>query len=108
VTIQTKEKDLPTFLKKTYYKPGLDIGASVIGSMQGHHVENEWVSDTPAEFRDKLETAFNLGVVKFEVLSLISNKEESAIEDAEELSEEQAEDVSESAEDSSGESLEGE
>jgi hypothetical protein len=61
------------FLQRSYYKPGLsDVGLRMtIG--QGHEVTNEWVSDTPSEFRSKLSKVFNLGVVKCEILSLVSN-----------------------------------
>lgn len=72
-TIQPKEDDLPNILKKSYYKPGFaDIGAG-ISSIQGHTVENKWVSDTPADFRAKLKEVFNLGFVKGEILNLVSS-----------------------------------
>jgi hypothetical protein len=70
VTIQPEKENLPDFLKKSYYQPGLSETATV--SFRGHEVENRWVSDTPAEFRSKLKEAFNLGSVKREVLSLVS------------------------------------
>ena len=37
-------------------------------------MKNEWVAETPGEFRNKLREAFNLGIVKSEVLSLFSSK----------------------------------
>jgi hypothetical protein len=71
-TIQPKEDDLPDFLKKSYYKRGIsDISAAFMGS-QGQTVENKWVSETPAVFREKLKNAFNLDLVKSEILNLIS------------------------------------
>lgn len=77
-TIQPKDDDLPDFLKKSYYKPGLaDLGGAVSvafkGGTQGHNVTNEWVSDTPQEFRTNLTKIFNHGVIKADILSLISN-----------------------------------
>lgn len=69
VTIVPNEEDLPNALKKSYYKPG--FGSIVLGTT-GEHVENEWVSDLPAEFRKKLAEAFNLSSVKTSILSLAS------------------------------------
>jgi hypothetical protein len=40
---------------------------------QGGTVENNWVADTPSEFRDTLREAFNLGIVKSEVLSIAAS-----------------------------------
>lgn len=67
VTIQPREDNLPDILKKSYYDPGID-GISWL--TRGRTVENEWVSDTPSEFREKLSKAFNLSIVKAVVLSL--------------------------------------
>ena len=33
---------------------------------------NEWVCDTPAEFREKLEKAFNLGAIKSTINNIIA------------------------------------
>jgi hypothetical protein len=71
VTIQAEKEDLPEFLKKSYRKPDLGDIASI--GMYGQEIQNKWVSDTPSEFRSKLEEAFNLGSVKRVVLSLISH-----------------------------------
>lgn len=72
VTIQPRDNELPNIFKKSYYKPGFaDITAGV-GSMAGRQVTNNWVCDTPAEFRYQLAEAFNLGTVKSDVLSLVS------------------------------------
>lgn len=73
-TIQFKEEDLPSFLKKSYYQPdseALSQLGNIIGS-PGKTVANEWVSVTPSEFRKKLADAFNQGFVKSEVLNLAS------------------------------------
>jgi hypothetical protein len=81
-TIQPKEDDLPDFLKESYYKPGIaDIGAGISG-IQGRTIENKWVSNTPAEFRAKLEEIFNLGVIKSEILNLVSSSSDVAEDDA--------------------------
>lgn len=86
-TIQPKDDVLPNYLKKSYYKPGT-IDSTLTGSgvlnFQGHQVTNDWVSDAPAEFRRKLEEVFNLGIVKSEILSLVSMSEfQSATADVE-------------------------
>ena len=76
VTIQPKGMDLPDFLKKSYHQQGIDsiVAASVVASyrMTGHDVTNEWVADTPSEFRTKLTQVFNLGTTKSEILNLVS------------------------------------
>lgn len=69
VTIYPREDDLPNFLKKSYYSPPFGAGL-VIKGMQGETIENDWVADSPGEFRDKLKDAFNLGTVKASILAL--------------------------------------
>lgn len=74
-TIQPKGDELPDLLKKSYYQPGSDpFGSSVIPrgllKTEGRTVTNQWVSDTPSEFREKLMEVFNLGIIKSEVLNL--------------------------------------
>lgn len=75
VTIQLKNEDLPDFLKKAVHEPGMGgVGVGVveaIGTVAGRTVTNQWVSDTPVEFREKLIEVFNLGIVKSEVLNLM-------------------------------------
>lgn len=82
VAIQLIEEDLPRFLKKSYYKPGskgpldnrrdvYDVTSTLFGK-PGHTVSNEWVADTPSEFRKKLANAFNSGAIKSEILNLAS------------------------------------
>lgn len=96
VMIQPKDEDLPDFLKKSYYEPGLsglaNINTSLFGT-QGKKISNEWVADTPPEFRKKLADAFNLGIIKSEILNLASSATESSnstneesLEDSEETS----------------------
>lgn len=71
VAIQPEKDDLPNFLKKTYYKPGIrDIS---VAGMGGYEVQNKWVADTPAEFRTKLEEIFNDTNVKQAVFSLLAH-----------------------------------
>jgi hypothetical protein len=83
VTIQPEKEDLPTFLKKSYYKetpsswrdsPTTSINSFINRSseLDIKQVVNKWVSDTPPEFRKKLSEAFNLGIVKREILNLAS------------------------------------
>lgn len=85
VTIQPEKEDLPTFLKKSYYEPtsqsqleNLSVGLSMIAVKGKNPVINPWVSDTPPEFRKKLSEAFNLGIVKREILNLTSSNTSTA------------------------------
>jgi hypothetical protein len=70
VTIYPKEDDLPNFLKKSYYSPSFGAGLYIKG-MQGETIENEWVADSPGEFREQLRDAFNLGTVKASILAVV-------------------------------------
>jgi len=72
-TIQPKDDDLPNLLKQSYYKLGFATIGTALISAQRSTVTNKWVCDTPSEFRTKLEKVFNLGVVKSEVLNLVSS-----------------------------------
>ncbi len=97
VTIQPEKEDLPTFLKKSYYEPSSLTALGVrltpldadpfrrrlaLENMQMLEnmkpVVNQWVSDTPPEFRTKLSEAFNLGIVKREILNLTSSNTNTA------------------------------
>lgn len=69
--IQPRNNELPTYYRKSYYEPGLMAGLALKADMQGRTVTNEWVAETPSEFRAKLVDAFNLGVVKSELLNLL-------------------------------------
>jgi hypothetical protein len=87
VTIQPKKEDLPTFLQKSYYEQisqsqlkNLSVGLSMMAE-KGKGISpviNPWVSDTPPEFRKKLSEAFNLGIVKREILNLTSSNTSTA------------------------------
>lgn len=48
----------------------------VASEILGQPVLNPWVCDTPAEFRKKLEEAFNLSVIKTKILNLVSSYSE--------------------------------
>ncbi len=92
VCIQPREKvNLPNILKKSYYQynpkyyqygpdefpsefEGEHEHEHEYGDEEGWTITNEWVSDTPSEFREKLTEAFNLSVVKSAVLNLTSSK----------------------------------
>ena len=67
-TIQPRDDELPKYLRKTYRAPGRL--PEVVSTTIGHTVTNEWVSETPLEFRVNLRKVFNLSVVKSEVLNL--------------------------------------
>jgi hypothetical protein len=78
VTIQPRDEDLPDFLKKSYYVPASNFLVAQIGTSSPKQVLNQWVSDTPPEFRKKLAEAFNLGTIKSEILNLASSVSGSA------------------------------
>jgi hypothetical protein len=71
-TIQPKEDVLPNALKKTYYKPGVLDGLESKVITAGQKITNQWVSDSPSEFRTNLEQAFNLSFVKSAILNLLA------------------------------------
>lgn len=68
VAIQQKSEDLPSFLKKTSQRHAALTAIDFLAPSV-----NQWVSDTPSEFRKKLTEAFNLGIVKREILNLASS-----------------------------------
>lgn len=75
VRIYLKDDDLPNILKKSYYRkptPGLTELTSPFSGRPGETVHNPWVSDTPAEFRDKLKKAFNDGSVTSIIQNIIA------------------------------------
>lgn len=83
VTIQPKDDDVPLFLQKSYVETvggglsGLvEMSKIVSGARTERTVKNEWVCDTPSEFRAKLKKVFNLGAIKSEIINLISTGEE--------------------------------
>jgi hypothetical protein len=88
-TIQPKEDELPNYLKKSYYPNTFSerqsrlkeemrkvsiIETSKLAEVyrEEQKVNNIWVSDDPSEFREKLEKVFNLGIVKADILNLLS------------------------------------
>jgi hypothetical protein len=86
VTIKPeKEESLPEFLRKSYdtinvhgslnTRQAKTIQESVqaLTSLPFLRVVNKWVADTPSEFREKLSEAFNLGIIKREILNLASS-----------------------------------
>jgi hypothetical protein len=82
VAIQPDDDDLPKLLRKSYYEPGSPgltnwnamMAAATLAKTEGKTVKNDWVADTPAEFRAMLEKAFNLGYVKGIVVNLLAQK----------------------------------
>lgn len=72
VTIQLENKDLPNFLRKTYSRSNSSLSAALEAMATNQTVSNPWVSDTPAEFREKLAKAFNEGSLKSIVFNLVS------------------------------------
>jgi hypothetical protein len=73
VTIIPKNDDLPNFLRKSYYQPGLgDISAARYG-LTGSQIINEWVADSPADFRKNLREAFNLESVRAILVNLAAS-----------------------------------
>jgi hypothetical protein len=81
VKIQPKDEDLPDFLKKSYNEPVSKYMSEILGTKTSlldlykkeRSVTNPWVSDTPSEFRKNLANAFNLGIIKREILNLASH-----------------------------------
>ena len=92
-TIEPKKDDLPNCLKKSYYQPSdknLARQGSIAESIrqtaeiEGKQIKNTWVSDEPSEFREKLEQVFNLGIVKSDILNLLSGFQEATTNEDEE------------------------
>jgi hypothetical protein len=88
---------LPNFLKKTYINPlnpslwkEINSALSKETVLSGT-ISNQWVSDTPSEFRKTLAEAFNLGIIKREILNLASSATKS-VSTNEELIEDLSED----------------
>jgi hypothetical protein len=72
-TIQPRKEFLPDALKRTYYKPGILEGVqTTVDFRSGKEIINDWVSDSPSEFRTNLEQVFNLSPVKSAILNLLS------------------------------------
>jgi hypothetical protein len=78
VAMELEEEELPKFLRKSYYEtsPELLKGIKLAAEQakkSGVPLDNKWVSETPSEFRKKLSEAFNLGIIKCEILNLASS-----------------------------------
>lgn len=71
VRIEPTADELPNYLKKSYTT---NSTASLLSSfdIKGKTITNEWVCDTPSEFRRKLSDVFNLGTLKADILSLLA------------------------------------
>ena len=73
--LQPKDAELPNFFRKSYKSESLS--SSMSGMMRAlsdeKWVENEWVADTPGEFREKLAEVFNLGNIKSEIMNLVAS-----------------------------------
>lgn len=92
VTIQLQNQDLPDYLKKVYISPALtELVTSVrkVNSLQGY--SNPWVSETPAEFREKLAEVLSDGSIKGQILNLVADDWDAPDYVAEETGEEPAE-----------------
>ena len=72
VRLQPKEDELPKLFRQSYKTTKSNPFAALTQLKEEKWVTNEWVADTPGEFRIKLEEAFNLGNIKSEILNLIS------------------------------------
>jgi hypothetical protein len=82
VTIQPEIDDLPNYLKKSYTRETMSTVAAlaasiseISGQVRERTIKNEWVAETPSEFRSKLHDVFNLGSVKYTVLSLVTGSQ---------------------------------
>jgi hypothetical protein len=76
VKIQPKKEELPDFLKKSYGQgPLTSDRQSAMERLKLVPIlfDNQWVSDTPSEFRENLSQVFNLGIIKREILNLASS-----------------------------------
>jgi hypothetical protein len=100
IILEAEEK-LPDVLKKSYTKrvdrtsTPKAMGVPMIGDIlspfsrnpitdikaQFVEVKNDWVADTPLEFRNKLKQAFNLSSIKALIINLLASKENNASTD---------------------------
>lgn len=73
--LQPFEEDLPNIFKKEYPKRdsrfGISAASQALKTLESFEV-NQWVAETPSEFRSKLAEAFNLGSTKSIILSLLA------------------------------------
>ena len=82
--IWPKGDELPNTLKKTYYQAGWDALSSSF-SRPGREVTNEWVADTPAEFRVHLK-ASDKSSVRHEICAAISGIDDNEVKETGDLS----------------------
>ena len=72
----TYQSELPTYLRKKYYKPGrpafATLGLSIMGEQSGKWIDNEGVCSTPDEFREKLEETLATAEVKSAVMAVLA------------------------------------
>jgi hypothetical protein len=76
--LQPKDEELPNFFKKSYKTQNFSAMASIPALMNQSKEEwreNEWVAETPSEFRIKLQDVFNLGNIKSIILNLLSSND---------------------------------
>jgi hypothetical protein len=74
--LQPKDEELPNFFKKSYKTRNFNALSSIpalLNQSKEEWIENEWVADTPSEFRVKLQDVFNLGNIKSIILNLLSS-----------------------------------
>lgn len=67
------DEEIPVRLKAARYEPGtLDLYGAASFVKEGRTVENEWVCETPEEFRDKLQKVVDHPRVKSRVVNLVA------------------------------------
>jgi len=111
IEIRPESFNIPKYLKKSYEiqtrrSPSSSLFFSLADQMRAIErtlpevttktIINEWVCDTPAEFREKLEKAFNLGAIKSTINNIIAGS--SIQDDGEVDGSDELEDVSEMVE----------
>jgi hypothetical protein len=85
IEIRPESFNIPKYLKKSYKTQSRRSASplfSIADQMRAieralpevvtQTITNEWVCDTPTEFREKLEKAFNLGTVKSTIHNIIA------------------------------------
>jgi hypothetical protein len=78
-SIEINQREIPRDLKKSYTiaaRPGGAFFKSTVevlnAALPERKIINEWVSESPSEFNEKLQRAFGLGSVKSEITNLIA------------------------------------
>lgn len=72
-----KGDELPNYLKKSYKSRSLLSTVSLDNLSTGQQIQNEWVCDTPTEFRENLKKIINLGSIRSRIVSLLSSPNQS-------------------------------